>query len=529
MEERVVPAGNLTALVFDGILYLGGDSGGNQFTVAGDGNRAVRIDSIDGTTTINGQTSVRLTGVVRGVHYVGGSGDDIILVRNLQVTDTLNFNTGSGNDAIHLVQVTAGKGAILVTEAGNDQVRMAGSSFGSLASISLGAGDDYFDASGTQFSRRPLANGGTGTNSFNFRANSGRALGFVGLTPGADPGPLQPSNPPIVLPPTPPTPPAPVAPAVTLMTSSASPTNAATLSYTAVFDSSVTGFDASKISVANGAVASFSAVSGTNYNFTVTPNGSGVVSVSVAAGAGISAESVGSAASNTVSISVDRTAPTATIGTGSNEPVTTPLIPFVVTFSEAVTGLAATDFAVTNGSVANFSPTGTNSFVVNVTPGGDGTVTLALAVNSVIDVVGNGNLAASGAARSLRTSAGIAMTVPNFNSSEFVAVGTQGLRVREISVGTGDRVVSATSTVRAFYRGFLASNGNVFDEAVTTGMPAEFTNLITGFRQGITGMRAGGQRQIFIPAALGYGNMQVGSIPPNSDLVFDVILTDVLN
>lgn len=103
------------------------------------------------------------------------------------------------------------------------------------------------------------------------------------------------------------------------------------------------------------------------------------------------------------------------------------------------------------------------------------------------------------------------------------------LQITDITIGEGVEAV-ATSTVVVQYTGALASDGSIFDSTDSRGgEPAEFSleQVIPGFQQGIVGMKPGGQRRILIPAALGYGEQGGGSIPPNSDLVFDVTLESV--
>ena len=51
--------------------------------------------------------------------------------------------------------------------------------------------------------------------------------------------------------------------------------------------------------------------------------------------------------------------------------------------------------------------------------------------------------------------------------------------------------------------------------------------VVTGFDQGIQGMKVGGKRTITIPASQAYGNAGKGSIPGGAPLVFDVEVTAV--
>lgn len=108
-----------------------------------------------------------------------------------------------------------------------------------------------------------------------------------------------------------------------------------------------------------------------------------------------------------------------------------------------------------------------------------------------------------------------------------VAVPT--LRYDDLVVGDGESV-QPSDTVTIHYTGALASDGTVFDSSLG-GQPATFPldNLIAGWQTGIPGMKAGGTRRLFIPAAEGYGAAPEGYVfqkggQPLGDLIFDIQL-----
>jgi len=123
---------------------------------------------------------------------------------------------------------------------------------------------------------------------------------------------------------------------------------------------------------------------------------------------------------------------------------------------------------------------------------------------------------------------GLSQSLPNINSTGFVTQ-PSGLRIEEVRAGVGTPV-AAGDNVTVFYAGWLASNGNLFDSNYVnreTPTPTTFNTegVIEGFREGLIGMRPGQVRRLFIPSELGYGSIGSGSsIPPNSDLVFEVLV-----
>jgi FKBP-type peptidyl-prolyl cis-trans isomerase len=99
-----------------------------------------------------------------------------------------------------------------------------------------------------------------------------------------------------------------------------------------------------------------------------------------------------------------------------------------------------------------------------------------------------------------------------------------GLYWHDLAVGEG-AVVQAGQVVTVNYDGRFP-DGSRFD-ASAPGDPIRFPigvgRVITGWDQGVVGMKVGGKRHLIIPPALGYG--PGGSppvIPPNATLVFTV-------
>ena len=109
--------------------------------------------------------------------------------------------------------------------------------------------------------------------------------------------------------------------------------------------------------------------------------------------------------------------------------------------------------------------------------------------------------------------------------------GEKGLSWIVREEGTGD-VPQKGQRIRAHYTGYLM-NGNKFDSSVDAGRPFETEigvgRVIPGWDMAFTDMKVGEKRVLFIPARLAYGPRGFpGAIPPNSDLVFDVELIDIV-
>lgn len=106
-----------------------------------------------------------------------------------------------------------------------------------------------------------------------------------------------------------------------------------------------------------------------------------------------------------------------------------------------------------------------------------------------------------------------------------------GLQYEVITQGTGAKP-TAESTVKVHYHGTLI-DGTVFDSSVDRGQPVEFplNGVIPGWTEGVQLMPVGSKYKLYIPSELGYGaNVPPGGpIGPNSVLIFEVELIDIIN
>jgi FKBP-type peptidyl-prolyl cis-trans isomerase len=84
--------------------------------------------------------------------------------------------------------------------------------------------------------------------------------------------------------------------------------------------------------------------------------------------------------------------------------------------------------------------------------------------------------------------------------------------------------------VTVHYTGKLASTGAVFDSSIgKQPLTLALNRFIKGFTEGVSTMKVGGVRTIYIPANLAYADRppQGSGIPVNADLIFEVELLAV--
>lgn len=113
--------------------------------------------------------------------------------------------------------------------------------------------------------------------------------------------------------------------------------------------------------------------------------------------------------------------------------------------------------------------------------------------------------------------------------STLFKVTASGLKYAIIKEGEG-QLVGKEKQVTVHYSGYLL-DGQRFDSSVERDEPFTFvvgvSPIIPGWDEGVQLLKKGSKARFIIPPALGYGNRDLGKIPPNSTLVFDVEVMDV--
>lgn len=109
-----------------------------------------------------------------------------------------------------------------------------------------------------------------------------------------------------------------------------------------------------------------------------------------------------------------------------------------------------------------------------------------------------------------------------------VEVTTSGLQYIAEKKGEG-LAPKKSDTVKVHYKGTLIS-GEQFDSSYERNQPAEFPveAVIAGWTEALQLMTVGSKYKLFIPSDLAYGASGRPGIPPNSALIFEVELLDIV-
>jgi FKBP-type peptidyl-prolyl cis-trans isomerase len=122
---------------------------------------------------------------------------------------------------------------------------------------------------------------------------------------------------------------------------------------------------------------------------------------------------------------------------------------------------------------------------------------------------------------------GIDFLVENGKKTGIITT-SSGMQYEVITEGNGTKP-SASDVVKVHYEGRLI-DGTVFDSSYERA-PLEFPldRVIAGWTEGLQLMSVGSKYKLYIPSELGYGAGGAGPIPPNSVLIFEVELLDIIN
>jgi len=104
------------------------------------------------------------------------------------------------------------------------------------------------------------------------------------------------------------------------------------------------------------------------------------------------------------------------------------------------------------------------------------------------------------------------------------------LVIEDLTVGTGTQAVKGKN-VSVHYVGVAWSNSTQFDASWDRNDPFDFRlgagQVISGWDNGVAGMKVGGRRRLTIPPAMGYGAQGAGGVIKGGETL--VFVVDLLN
>ncbi len=115
------------------------------------------------------------------------------------------------------------------------------------------------------------------------------------------------------------------------------------------------------------------------------------------------------------------------------------------------------------------------------------------------------------------------------NENKEILSVTPEIKTEILQPGTG-QAAQKGDQISVHYTGTFL-DGTKFDSSLDRGEPFTFTlgtgEVIRGWDEGMVGMRVGEKRKLTIPPEFAYGDQNVGPIPTNSTLVFEVELLGI--
>ena len=257
------------------------------------------------------------------------------------------------------------------------------------------------------------------------------------------------------------------APTVTI-TDVPSGTQTGAFDATITFSEDVTGFEASDITLSGTATATATLTgSGSTYTATITPTISGNVVIQVPANAAEDAAGNGNTASQTQTVQVSLTVPSVTITGVPNTPQNSAFT-VTFTFSEAVTGFAATDISLGSGvsaTVTNFTTVSSTQYTATINPADnvEEEIVISVPAGAAQNATNTGNTASAEHRVQLdRVSSTVSITGPT---------GTQ--------TGVFSVTITFSENVTGFTQGDITLSGTATATATLTGSGRNYTATIT--------------------------------------------------
>lgn len=184
LEQRVLPAGNVTVTVRGSDVVLVGDTRANHLEISGLGGELV-ITGLEGTT-INREDEFVLDFPVRSLSVSLNSGDDILQLQDIELTGGLSVKLGAGANIARLENVSVDGAASMTGSSKRDVIVALDSVFGNALTIGSGSGNDVLGLGNVEVGGLLKINSGAGSDYVAAHMLTAKSVTMISSGGGAD-------------------------------------------------------------------------------------------------------------------------------------------------------------------------------------------------------------------------------------------------------------------------------------------------------------------------------------------------------